>query len=83
MGVEDAMVASCIARLCPLPKIIIMKRFRLNWFPLLALLLFLASCQSEHDYKKDALKYIPDDINSLMIIDMPDLMAKADYDALD
>lgn len=57
-------------------------RFRLNWFPLLALLIFLASCQSEHEYKKDALKYIPDDINSLMIIDMPDLLAKADYDAL-
>lgn len=82
MGVEDAIVASCIARLCPQPKIIIMKRFRLNWFPLLALLVFIVSCQSEHDYKKDALKYIPDDINSLMIIDMPDLMAKADYDAL-
>ena len=57
-------------------------RFRLNWFPLLALLIFAVSCQSEHEDRTDALKYIPEDINSLMIIDVPDLMAKADYDAL-
>ncbi len=57
-------------------------RFRSNWFPLLALLIFVAACQSEHEDKTDALKYIPDEINNLMIIDVPDLMAKADYDAL-
>lgn len=57
-------------------------RFRLNWLPLLALLILTAACQSEHEDKTDALKYIPDEINSLMIIDVPDLMAKADYNAL-
>lgn len=59
-----------------------MKRFRLHWLPLLALLIMAASCQSEHENRTEALKYIPDDINSLTIIDVPDLMDKANYDAL-
>lgn len=59
-----------------------MKRFHSYWFPLLALIILAAACQSEHEHKSDALRYIPDDITSLTIIDVPDLMEKANYDAL-
>jgi|GEM_PF-2045308 len=56
-----------------------MKMFKSYLLPLLALVLLGTACQTDNAEKTSALRYIPDDMNSLLIIDMPDLMAKADF----
>lgn len=59
-----------------------MKMFKSYFLPLLALVLLSTACQTDNAEKTAALRYIPDDINSLLIIDVPDLMAKADFEEI-
>lgn len=59
-----------------------MKMFKSYLLPLLALVLLGTACQTDNAEKTSALRYIPDDINSLLIIDMPDLMQKADFEEI-
>lgn len=59
-----------------------MKMFKSYLLPLLALVLLSTACQTDNAEKTSALRYIPDDINSLLIIDVPDLMAKADFEEI-
>lgn len=59
-----------------------MKMFKSYLLPLLALVLLGTACQTDNAEKTAALRYIPDDMNSLLIIDMPDLMQKADFEEI-